>query len=532
MKKLFTCFAIFISLTATADQEKVCVFGSSGNICSPTLLGPVSPCLTVPFVVTYVIPSGYASVKKYEWFVNGLLIKTSTNQSDFGVDWVIESKPINVYCKVTYQKTDGSLSSVFQSNTFTPLIKDLDFPPSITTSTLPANYGCASATVSYSLPEIPCSGSFCDYTYNVLGNYNITWQAPAGWVQTSLTNNGSNVSFAPDATSAGILTATIHIPQCSYTETRTFTITRGAQAPTFTNTFVETCNGSNASVTINPTCGASNYTYTITGNPGVKFVSNGLQSLTTASTTVSLSTSGGSSTNTVKSKANYPNSTSSTDASATLKVSLGNPSVTGGYTVDGVPYPMKLYSGLPSDYNQICTGHTANTTLTVNNATNVTWMRTYATPTNTAWWLNGDNIKLYFYASSQFSRFQINASNGCGSYVQTYAFSSKDCGGCLQYQVSPNPVTSNNINIIVPNIPGPCDPPPTELSSGKSSSFNSALTIAEVKIYSQTGVIKKIQKAKNVKQLNVDVSGLTSGIYIVEISDGVYKETQKIIIQK
>jgi len=117
--------------------------------------------------------------------------------------------------------------------------------------------------------------------------------------------------------------------------------------------------------------------------------------------------------------------------------------------------------------------------------------------------------------------------------VRAYAFSSKTCsGGCNQYQVSPNPVTSNSINIIVPNIPGPCTPPPVELKSNSVESSNKETAISEVKIYNQSGVVMKSKKAKSVKQLSVDLTGLISGIYFIEISNGTYKETQQLIIQK
>jgi hypothetical protein len=289
-------------------------------------------------------------------------------------------------------------------------------------------------------------------------------------------------------------------------------------------------------MSIIPTCGAYDYTYTIVGNPGVTFTSNGLQTLTSTSTVLNFSITGGSSVNLIKAKANYPNSISSAEASATLTAFMEIPSVNGGYTVDGNYYPIKIYSGSSSDYNQICEGHTANTNFSVSNATNVTWTRTFASPTNTSWWQFGNNIELYFWDLNQSARFQLNASNGCGSFIQTYAFRSKECsGGCNQYQVSPNLVTSNSISVTVPNIPPPCDDPPIEptvLRSSQTGSFNSKLTISEIKVYNQAGLIKKIQKANAVKQVFLDLSGLTTGIYFIEITDGVYKETQQIMIQK
>ncbi len=125
------------------------------------------------------------------------------------------------------------------------------------------------------------------------------------------------MSFTPDATTGGLLVATITLP-CGYQETRMFTINRIAQAPSFNaSSPVSTCSTS-TSLSINPICGATTYTYTITGSSGVVFTSNGLQSLTVSSTSVDLSLSGAPSSNTVKVKANYPGSYSSSEISSPL----------------------------------------------------------------------------------------------------------------------------------------------------------------------------------------------------------------------
>ena len=172
-QNLLIFLLLFLSYSAFADAEQVCVVtntGSSGEACNATDLKPVNPCAALLFKVNYTVPPNYVIVSKYEWFVNGVSVYTNTSApGDPTFPYTIISKPTSVFCKVTYKKLDGTLSTIYTSTTFTPTIKDLDFPPTITTSTPPPNYGCASTTASYSLPETPCSGSFCDYTYNVLG---------------------------------------------------------------------------------------------------------------------------------------------------------------------------------------------------------------------------------------------------------------------------------------------------------------------------------------------------------------------------
>ncbi len=185
-----------------SPQPSACVlttssFGGDVIICSPTNLGSVNPCGTYTFIVTQYlpVPTGYAIVGKYEWFVNGVSVKTSTDPSDPILNWPIASNSTSVYCKVTYKKQDGSLSTPYQSTTFTPKVKDLNFNQAITTSTPPPNYGCTANTVSYSLNTLSCSGGgICDFVYSV-SNYNITWQPPSGWVQTSISAKGNDVSF-------------------------------------------------------------------------------------------------------------------------------------------------------------------------------------------------------------------------------------------------------------------------------------------------------------------------------------------------
>ena len=77
-------FATFYCLAN--GSEKVCVVtnsGSSGQVCSATELGAVNPCSALAFIVNNLTPpSGYVSVGKFEWFVNGISVKTTTDPSD------------------------------------------------------------------------------------------------------------------------------------------------------------------------------------------------------------------------------------------------------------------------------------------------------------------------------------------------------------------------------------------------------------------------------------------------------------------
>jgi hypothetical protein len=136
------------------------------------------------------------------------------------------------------------------------MIKDLMFG-NITMTSVAPNYGCTSNLLSFNLSTTTCS-QFCDALY-LPPSYQITWQPPSGWVQTSISTNGNDVTFTPSATAIlpETLTATITLP-CGYTQTKTYSINRNAPAPVFTTSTVTTCT-TTASMSITPICGASNY---------------------------------------------------------------------------------------------------------------------------------------------------------------------------------------------------------------------------------------------------------------------------------
>ena len=163
-------------------------------------------------------------------------------------------------------------------------------------------------------------------------------------------------------------------------------------------------------------------------------------------------------------------------------------------------------------------------------ATSFIWTRTAASPTNTNWSQSGNNLTFYFWNPGQTATFKITATNGCGSVSQSLGFKSISCGGgdggCLRYNVSPNPA-KGTLKVVVPNIPPPCDYLKTD---GSASDLKSIRTISEILIYDLSGNLKKTQKVKDAKEVNVNLNGLRTGTYYIEIKDGEYSEMQKVII--
>ena len=163
-------------------------------------------------------------------------------------------------------------------------------------------------------------------------------------------------------------------------------------------------------------------------------------------------------------------------------------------------------------------------------ATSFIWTRTAASPTNTNWSQSGNNLTFYFWNPGQTATFKITATNGCGSVSQSLGFKSISCGGggggCLRYNVSPNPA-KGTLKVVVPNIPPPCDYLKTD---GSASDLKSSRTISEILIYDLSGNLKKKQSANRAKEVNVNLNGLRTGTYYIEIKDGEYSEMQKVII--
>lgn len=171
-------------------------------------------------------------------------------------------------------------------------------------------------------------------------------------------------------------------------------------------------------------------------------------------------------------------------------------------------------------------------------ASSTVWSKVTSNPSDITWYPNvsgNGNLDFYFWSVNQTAVFQINAINGCGTTSNAFGFKSVDCtgGGCLQYSISPNPA-KGTLNI-EPNIPAPCGPLPTLTTSdiSKTSSITSGTkrSITQVDIYDNYGNQKKSQVENKTQHVTIDLTGFKTGVYVVIISDGAYKERQQIIIQ-
>ena len=129
------------------------------------------------------------------------------------------------------------------------------------------------------------------------------------------------------------------------------------------------------------------------------------------------------------------------------------------------------------------------------------------------------NVFNYYYPCNVSKTVKCSISNACG--LSPFSNSITKTGECTRdsrLTLSPNPATHTVAISLIP------------IPSSQSKSILETFNI--VRIYDQQGNIKKYQKGSKISQIIINVDNLNKGVYIVEITDGYYKERQKLIIQK
>ncbi len=191
--------------------------------------------------------------------------------------------------------------------------------------------------------------------------------------------------------------------------------------------------------------------------------------------------------------------------------------------------PLAYYSS--GWYNEVCYSNNYTVEMDLNGASNATWSRIAAYPSNTSWHQVGNDLKFYFWAVNQSAVFRVTSSNACGSVVYDYGFKSKSCGtnpcNPLPATISPNPVSTESTIII--NIPAPCD----ELVMKSKSKNKDNELHGFVKIYNTNGQIMEYKEfTYPAEDLSFNVSALSTGIYFVEIFDGIETTKQPLLIKR
>ncbi len=211
---------------------------------------------------------------------------------------------------------------------------------------------------------------------------------------------------------------------------------------------------------------------------------------------------------------------------------VGKPSLAATYSNGGlVRY---TWPGDPLYYNSVSNLIEKEVKMVPSGASG-SWQRIAANPTNTDWSASGNTLTFYFFQGGQTATFRYTASNTCGSISQDYSFKSTGSsgGGCSQYSVSPNPSNvSVNIAAPLPNIPAPC-PGSTAASTELVEQAGSNLSIQSIRLYDSDGQLRQFKEfATGTKSVELNISDLRKGVYILNVSDGLYTETHRVIIMQ
>lgn len=175
----------------------------------------------------------------------------------------------------------------------------------------------------------------------------------------------------------------------------------------------------------------------------------------------------------------------------------------------------------PSNAN--CNSYVTYTTNQLPGATSYNWFY----PSSWTYVSGQGTYSLTLRATGSNGNYQVGVrvDNTCGT-AGSPAMINTNVNGCsgYYYTVSPNPATSTVTATVSEN-----NAINNSIDATKSSTPS---TISEINIYDQTGNLKKHQLFNKLKRASLDISNLPTGIYVIEISDGSYKETQKLQILK
>jgi hypothetical protein len=491
---LLVLFLKTIFLTAAfADGEQVAVDLSSGPTTDPDQLGRINPCTSRQYEILYSIPTGYTAVKEFDWYANGVLVKTTIGNNPFA-DIVATANSFTIVCKATYTNSTGAVSGVYTSTSFSPEVNLAAL--NTITQTGQAIEG-SSNPVTFSTSEV--TGNSFVYSPPTT-DFTIEWQLPANWTFSGA-NTGTSVIAIPDATTSGNVVAKMQFNACAYNTSVTLAVVRATPPPSFSSSNATDPCGASQSYSINPAPGATSYTYSITGNASCTFTANGLQTLTTAATSVNVgfpATGGGF---TLGAVANYGNNTSSSDTTAFYWYGLPTMSLSitkwTGYTFFA---SATYFAGL--SYTWTLNGHTypgggAGNSSTLSDAINcgVTGQSISVYGTGACGTTNTATLPLY-----------IKCSSGGPQVVVAHA--------------SPNP-TQGMLKVWLSD---------TDSTGQKVTKISHP--IRAVRIVDKTGkIIRKFEYGEGSQEIDINTGGINPDIYILQVFDGLQWSLREILIK-
>lgn len=250
---------------------------------------------------------------------------------------------------------------------------------------------------------------------------------------------------------------------------------------------------------------------------------------------VSLSPNGNSVTVTVNGGGNVTLTAAVTDActgfSIHKTVAVGTPPIHGSYTVNGVTYGLAEDNGIFEPYNPVCfTGNPTllHTSMDIEGASSVSWSRLYPTGIGGLLWGQvGDSLSVTFRSPTEEGIFQVSATNTCGTNAVLYSFKAHFCSQPLI--IAPNPA-ANMVTISLPATENTSKSKGMQANAGLQET-TSGYYIREVSIYDANGSLKMQQQFnEGSRQVQMDISALPPGIYVVQVSNGHATVQQKLVI--
>lgn len=468
-------------------------------------------CKSITFRVEYTVPTG-SQVSKYEWYINSVLVKTvpySTNAN--AADFTMLSTTNLVTCTISY--TNRTQTTTGTSNAFKIISKDIAISLSQVNK---AVSGCSNS-VAFST-----STYSSQYAYTRIKGYTVQWTPPNNWVQNTISGDGHNVSYFPNAVTGGNIVAKVLVTGCPFTESFTQLITRTTTpVPTFISPNKILCQSVVAgNYAINGLCVATNYSYTISGNSSCVFASNNLQLLTTTATNVNLTFPQTIFSITLSVKANYPVNGSSLA------------SVTGIDHGATAPANLRLYSVTCPEYTFNCdyvSPYTYNWSyynVTTHTQTNLVFSSGVARivfPSNGNYNVGVSRTSSCGTSPVSFISTNVTCSLGGGHRIaiadNNDSLKAPGVNDFKKFTIYPNPVTDNFI---------------IDIGNTESSSHKDILSgIRKVNIYNQLGMLVSTYNYSGTqKVIHISVKKLNRGIYTVKVFGNQIERAMKIVVDK
>jgi hypothetical protein len=172
------------------------------------------------------------------------------------------------------------------------------------------------------------------------------------------------------------------------------------------------------------------------------------------------------------------------------------------------------------NWNDICPAYltTVIPTITGNPIGTFIW-ESAGMSSGVSWSQNGNNLSFYFTEENQYAYFRGTLSNACGSYSVLYRFRAvwlSNCSGIpLRVSLNPNP-SKGKVRVSL-------------IDKGLKSNSN---FIQQIKIIDRNGVIRKTELVAGSKEIyDLDISGIETGVYIIQVFNGRIWIPGKLVVQ-